>query len=411
LKESEKSINDLQEEIITKDLLIYDLEEKMGLLESNTHNIENVTKLKELELENGSLYNEIKWKTEELNDLKVKSEQELKKYKEQKDKLKQLEIQYAMLKEKNNSTRSENDVLIRKIQELQKEIATCEVGSYDNEHDSVKVTVIDFEENDSSDELFYNTNTNPKSCSRHVRKAKSLQEGKEETCCIHAELLVNEEKRFEETAEKIFRLEQRITCLQNANNVNSCATCQPLRNHVIKIEKELQILISERKVQLDELFDLKQEALSSSISEKDAHLSWLEATQKGNFHTKDTIERLKRERRTLLNRMKEENDNRMKLMAGLDTSLIFTVPTKITALGAFATFMANDDPMASAGASTSSFQSASTNYSCGVQGYPPSFPVTVNKDIQRLLSLQVTEKDDEQEEDLENDDAQTSKSW
>ena len=50
----------------------------------------------------------------------------------------------------------------------------------------------------------------------------------------------------------------------------------------------------------------RQEALSSSVSEKDAHLAWLEVTGEGNIHTRGTIERLRKERRELLNRMKEE---------------------------------------------------------------------------------------------------------
>ena len=40
------------------------------------------------------------------------------------------------------------------------------------------------------------------------------------------------------------------------------------------------------------------------MSEKDAHMAWLEVTGEGN--TKGTIERLRRERRELLQRMKEE---------------------------------------------------------------------------------------------------------
>ena len=42
------------------------------------------------------------------------------------------------------------------------------------------------------------------------------------------------------------------------------------------------------------------------MSEKDAHLAWLEVTGEGNVHTKGTIDRLRRERRELLQRMKEE---------------------------------------------------------------------------------------------------------
>ena len=56
---------------------------------------------------------------------------------------------------------------------------------------------------------------------------------------------------------QIMRLEQRVITLQNANNVNSCASCVPLRAHVMKLEKELMDLASERKSQLNELFDLK----------------------------------------------------------------------------------------------------------------------------------------------------------
>ena len=89
------------------------------------------------------------------------------------------------------------------------------------------------------------------------------------------------------------------------------------------------------------------------MSEKDAHLAWLEVTGEGNVHTKGTIERLRRERRELLQRMKEEvcacimgilqknlkcslqNENRMKLLSSLeDTSALFTGPAKISALGA-----------------------------------------------------------------------------
>ena len=42
------------------------------------------------------------------------------------------------------------------------------------------------------------------------------------------------------------------------------------------------------------------------MSEKDAHLAWLEATSEGNIHTRSTIDRLRKERRDLLLRMKED---------------------------------------------------------------------------------------------------------
>ena len=50
----------------------------------------------------------------------------------------------------------------------------------------------------------------------------------------------------------------------------------------------------------------RQEAISSAISEKDAHLAWLEVTGEGNIHTRSSMDRLRRERRELLHRIKEE---------------------------------------------------------------------------------------------------------
>ena len=54
----------------------------------------------------------------------------------------------------------------------------------------------------------------------------------------------------------------------------------------------------------------RQEALSSAVSEKDAHLAWLEVTGEGNIHTRGALDRLRRERRDLLHRMKEEVSSR-----------------------------------------------------------------------------------------------------
>lgn len=154
-----------------------------------------------------------------------------------------------------------------------------------------------------------------------------------------------------------------MTCLQNANNVNSCATCRPLRAHVLKIERQLVSLTQERKGQLEELYELKQEALSSAVSEKDAHLQWLEVAGEGssNAHTRGTLERLRRERRDLLNRMKEENENRMALISALDeTSSLFTGTGKISTLGSLHRGESLLDADSPGVQSTSSYQSAST---------------------------------------------------
>lgn len=114
----------------------------------------------------------------------------------------------------------------------------------------------------------------------------------------------------------------------------------------MKIEKQVCTLVRERRSQLEELFELKQEALSSAVSEKDAHLAWLEVTMtgEGNVHTMGTIDRLRKERRELLQRMKDENENRIKLLSNLEesTNALFTGIIKMSTITSFGDYY-NDD--------------------------------------------------------------------
>lgn len=304
-----------------------------------------ITKIENLENDNKSQQNEIGQLLNQIFNLKSK-------YSEVapiKGKVEKLQSQNSLLKEKSNDVRRENDMLVEKIQSLQKKLSM-----------EVRVSVSEYEENDTDECFFVEKSPEIDSPSDKSKQGFTKSSGASRTVSVHEDYLRNEEKKFEEAAEKIMRLEQRIVCLQNANNLNSCATCRPLRNHVMKVERQLLNLAQERKGQLEELYELKQEALSSAVSEKDAHLSWLEVTGEGNVHTKGTIERLRRERRELLQRMKEENENRMKLLSSLeDTSALFTGPAKISALGALGESYI-DEADSGGFQSTSSFQSAST---------------------------------------------------
>jgi len=262
-----------------------------------------------------------------------------------KSKVERLESQNSVLKEKSSDIRSENDRLVAKIQKLQSRIS---------QESQIRVSVSEYEDGDPDDIFnFGSSPTQSRTRSPESRVKVSVTE----------DYILDEDKRFEEAAEKIMRLEQRVTCLQNANNVNSCATCRPLRAHVLKIERQLVSLTQERKGQLEELYELKQEALSSAVSEKDAHLQWLEVAGEGssNAHTRGTLERLRRERRDLLNRMKEENENRMALISALDeTSSLFTGTGKISTLGSLHRGESLLDADSPGVQSTSSYQSAST---------------------------------------------------
>lgn len=266
-----------------------------------------------------------------------------------KAKVMRLESQNSVLKEKSSDIRNENDMLVAKIQKLQSRLSQ-----------EVRVSVSDYDEGDPDD--IFNLSSSPRPSS--ISPDSAADSRHRIKVSVTEDCILNDEKRFDEAAEKIMRLEQRVICLQNANNVNSCATCRPLRMHVQKIERQLQSLAQERKGQLEELYELKQEALSSAVSEKDAHLQWLEVAGEGssNIHTRGTIDRLRKERRELLNRMKEENEKRMTLLSALEdsSSSLFTGPGKMSTLGSLHRGDSILDADSPGVQSTSSLQSVST---------------------------------------------------
>lgn len=305
-----------------------------------------------------------------------------------KAKVMRLESQNSVLKEKSSDIRNENDMLVAKIQKLQSRLSQ-----------EVRVSVSDYDEGDPDD--IFNLASSPRPSSISPDSANGSRSRIKVS--VTEDCILNDEKRFEEAAEKIMRLEQRVICLQNANNVNSCATCRPLRTHVQKIERQLQSLAQERRGQLEELYELKQEALSSAVSEKDAHLQWLEVAGEGssNVHTRGTIDRLRKERRELLNRMKEENEKRMTLLSALEdsSSSIFTGPGKMSTLGSLHRGDSILDAESPGVQSTSSLQSASTG-----DGEEP--------DLRCLIPLVTDPRESRgEDEDCENQSSKRSNSF
>lgn len=322
-----------------KTLLKLKVDDKVAMTERKVGTEEQQTELTMGAL--ADLEARVQGQLEEIQRLEVKSRELEVNWQEQvKASVERLQSQNSVLKEKSSDIRSENDRLVAKIQTMQSRLSQ-----------EVRVSVSEFGDGDADD--IFNFSSSPTSRSPTQLSVKISS----------ADDIIDDEKRFEEAAEKIMRLEQRVTCLQTANNVNSCATCRPLRSHVMKIERQLAGLTQERRGQLEELYDLKQEALSSAVSEKDAHLQWLEVAGEGssNMHTRGTLDRLRRERRDLLNRMKEENDIRMVLLSELDdTASLFTGPGKMTTLGSLHRGESLIDADSTGVQSTSSLQSAST---------------------------------------------------
>uniref|UniRef100_A0A3Q2CLF0 ELKS/RAB6-interacting/CAST family member 1a n=1 Tax=Cyprinodon variegatus TaxID=28743 RepID=A0A3Q2CLF0_CYPVA len=80
-------------------------------------------------------------------------------------------------------------------------------------------------------------------------------------------------------------------------------------------EAHLTTLRAERRKHLEEVLEMKQEALLAAISEKDANIALLELSSSKKKKTQDEVTQLKREKDRLVQQLKQQTQNRMKLMA------------------------------------------------------------------------------------------------
>uniref|UniRef100_H3DB29 ELKS/RAB6-interacting/CAST family member 2 n=1 Tax=Tetraodon nigroviridis TaxID=99883 RepID=H3DB29_TETNG len=71
----------------------------------------------------------------------------------------------------------------------------------------------------------------------------------------------------------------------------------------------------ERRKQLEEILEMKQQALLAAISEKDANIALLELSASNKKKTQEEVMALKRERDKLMHQLKQHTQSRMKLIA------------------------------------------------------------------------------------------------
>uniref|UniRef100_A0A672S676 ELKS/Rab6-interacting/CAST family member 1-like n=1 Tax=Sinocyclocheilus grahami TaxID=75366 RepID=A0A672S676_SINGR len=80
-------------------------------------------------------------------------------------------------------------------------------------------------------------------------------------------------------------------------------------------EAHLTTLRAERRRHLEEVLEMKQEALLAAISEKDANIALLELSASKKKKTQEEVAQLRREKDRLVQQLKQQTQNRMKLMA------------------------------------------------------------------------------------------------
>ncbi|CAM1327189.1 ERC1 (predicted) [Pycnogonum litorale] len=148
-------------------------------------------------------------------------------------------------------------------------------------------------------------------------RIEELEEALRESVRITADrevLILQYENIMREMETKVGKLQAELRSLKNVQNAR-CTSCPELKNQLRKIENKLNFLLSERQTHLTEMFDVKHEALSAAMSEKDAHIAWLEMSGIKDMKTSDGVDRLRDEKRKLMLEIKKQNEQRVTLLS------------------------------------------------------------------------------------------------
>ncbi|XP_032376252.1 ERC protein 2 isoform X1 [Etheostoma spectabile] len=97
----------------------------------------------------------------------------------------------------------------------------------------------------------------------------------------------------------------------NATKLHLSSTQQSLHER----DGHLNSLRQERRKQLEEILEMKQQALLAAISEKDANIALLELSSSKRKKSQEEVMALKREKDRLMHQLKQQTQSRMKLIA------------------------------------------------------------------------------------------------
>lgn len=226
--------------------------------------------------------------------------------------LDQMDVDIKLKDSLINNLSDENKRQRDRIQEMEEEIHSLEEELKKNEkiEELEQLVVVVKQKNERIEEL-------EEALRQSVRIATDMEMEKRD-----------EEDRRKEITEKLSKLEVRLASAQNAQNLR-CTSCRPLRQRLSQLEARYNNLVSERRHHLQELFDMKHEALTSALSEKDAHLALLEVGGVRCSRTAQEIDSLKKERGKLLEAIKHQGEDRVRLSqeyAATDIKLDATPP-------------------------------------------------------------------------------------
>uniref|UniRef100_A0A8C5FEE1 ELKS/RAB6-interacting/CAST family member 1a n=1 Tax=Gadus morhua TaxID=8049 RepID=A0A8C5FEE1_GADMO len=149
------------------------------------------------------------------------------------------------------------------------------------------------------------------------KKVASLKHKEQVEKSRNARLMEEARKREDNMSESSQQMEELLGAMDKVKHELDSMRAKLASTQQSLCEKEthLTTLRAERRKHLEEVLEMKQEALLATISEKDAHIALLELSSSKKKKTQDEVAQMKREKDRLVQQLKQQTQNRMKLMA------------------------------------------------------------------------------------------------
>ncbi|XP_048011719.1 ELKS/Rab6-interacting/CAST family member 1 isoform X4 [Megalobrama amblycephala] len=336
LKELKEKVSLLQGDLSDREASLLDLKEHASSLASS--GLKKDSKLKSLEIaleqkkeECTKLESQLKKAHSVAVEAQVNAglseriatlEQEVARYKEDAGKAqievdRLLEILREMENEKNDKDRKINELeslASRQMKDQSKKVANLK---HKEQVEKSKNAQLMEEARKREDNINESSQQVKDSLRQKDERIEELEEALRESVQITAEreMVLAQEESARANAEK--QMEELLAAMEKVKQEleSMKAKLSSTQQSLAEKEAHLTTLRAERRKHLEEVLEMKQEALLAAISEKDANIALLELSSSKKKKTQDEVALLKREKDRLVHQLKQQTQNRMKLMA------------------------------------------------------------------------------------------------
>ncbi|XP_030640373.1 ERC protein 2 [Chanos chanos] len=318
-KELKEKLATLQAQLTEKESSLIDLKERASSLASSGLKMDSRLK---------SLETAIEQKTEECSKLEaqlqkaLESEEAARRNPELLERLKLLEKEVALHKEESVKSQAEVERLLGVLKEVEtertekdKKITELEsLTSRQAKEQNKKLPTVKATQPGETRVTDGPPNGSARDMMGRIRELEmALRESR--STSAHREALWVQEEQARNAAQR--QLEELMAALEKTRQELD-VTKQRLtstQNSLAERDSHLTNLRQERRKQLEEILEMKQQALLAAISEKDANIALLELSASKKKKTQEEVMALKREKDRLMHQLKQQTQSRMKLIA------------------------------------------------------------------------------------------------